>query len=105
MASNRVSISSTNRGPLLNVVEWILLVIMCLATLLKVFTKWIMVQNLQHDDAYMIAAMAVAHIIPCDHRKTNIFADVCRRLGHSNVFTSISGIGATHVKSQRGANR
>lgn len=65
MASDKVSVTLANRGPLLNVINWILVVLMCLATLIKVFSKWVMIRNLQHDDVYMIAAMVwMVYLVP-----------------------------------------
>lgn len=57
MASGKLVITSQNRGPLINIATWILLVVMCLTTLVKVFSKWFMVHRLQYDDIYMFAAM------------------------------------------------
>ena len=48
---------SENRGPVINIIIWILFVVTVLATFVKVFSKWVMVRKLLHDDAYMIAAM------------------------------------------------
>ena len=57
MGSSRVTVSAQNRGPLINIVSWILLVIMCLATLVKVYGKWSTRHTLQYDDIYLTAAM------------------------------------------------
>lgn len=57
MASNGISISAGNQGPLLNICNWIFLVITCIACSLKVISKWIMIHKVQVDDAYMTAAM------------------------------------------------
>ncbi|KAL8821613.1 MAG: hypothetical protein Q9223_000356 [Gallowayella weberi] len=59
MVSNGVSISPDHRGPWINVVTWILLVLMCLATLVKVITKWILIRKLQYDEALIVAATLV----------------------------------------------
>lgn len=37
--------------------SWILLVVMCLTTLVKITSKWLMVHRFQYDDIYMFAAM------------------------------------------------
>ncbi|ORY02846.1 hypothetical protein BCR34DRAFT_78853 [Clohesyomyces aquaticus] len=60
MASDRIHTDATNRGPLVNIITWILLVVMCLASILKVFTKWILIRNLQYDDAFTVFAMLFA---------------------------------------------
>ena len=49
--------SGPNHGPLLNVINWILLVVTCLACTLKVFSKWALVRRVQWDDTSMMAAM------------------------------------------------
>ena len=63
MSSTQVVITSEKRGPIINIITWILLVVTFLATFVKVFSKWVLVRKLQHDDAYMIATM-VQHIQP-----------------------------------------
>ncbi|KAL8801576.1 MAG: hypothetical protein Q9182_004362 [Xanthomendoza sp. 2 TL-2023] len=60
MVSTGVTISPEHRGPWINVVTWILLVLMCLATLVKAFTKWILMRKLQNDDALIVAGTLVA---------------------------------------------
>ncbi|KAL8952508.1 MAG: hypothetical protein Q9222_001576 [Ikaeria aurantiellina] len=60
MSSHRVSISSDDRGPWINVVTWILLVVMVLATTVKCFTKWTLVHKLQLDDFFVTAGALVA---------------------------------------------
>lgn len=57
MTSGKVVITAENRGPLINIPTWILLVVMCITALVKIFSKWFMVHRLQYDDFYMIAAM------------------------------------------------
>ncbi|MCJ1426815.1 hypothetical protein MMC29_004718 [Sticta canariensis] len=59
MASGKVMITAENRGPLINMPSWILLVVMCLTTLVKITSKWLMVHRFQYDDIYMFAAMVV----------------------------------------------
>lgn len=55
MSSNGVSISSDDRGPWINVVTWILVVITLLATTVKCFTKWGLVHKIQFDDIFVTA--------------------------------------------------
>ena len=57
MAGEKDLISPENRGPILNIVNWIILVVMCLAVLVKVFSKWTLIHALRLDDFYMIAAL------------------------------------------------
>lgn len=57
MASGKLRITAENRGPLINIATWILLVVMSLTTLVKIFSKWFMVHRLQYDDIYMFVAM------------------------------------------------
>lgn len=52
---NVVTVTADNRGPLANLAAWILLTFMCLATITKVASKWLLIHALQIDDWYMIA--------------------------------------------------
>ena len=56
MASSGVVISAGNRGPWINIVTWILGVIMCLASFIKVLSKRVRSHTTQQDDLYVIAA-------------------------------------------------
>lgn len=49
--------TSPNHGPLLNVINWILLVVTCLACMLKIISKWVMVARVQWDDSLMATSM------------------------------------------------
>ncbi|CAG8960459.1 hypothetical protein HYFRA_00008178 [Hymenoscyphus fraxineus] len=53
-------VSSDHHGPLINVGMWILLVPMGLCVLVKIYTKWEMVNRLQLDDFLLIFAMLAA---------------------------------------------
>ncbi|KAF2642230.1 hypothetical protein P280DRAFT_541944 [Massarina eburnea CBS 473.64] len=57
---DRVRPDASNRGPLVNVINWILLVVMCLSALLKVLSKWILVRKFQYDDAFTVLSMLFA---------------------------------------------
>ncbi|PQE17170.1 hypothetical protein CJF32_00009029 [Rutstroemia sp. NJR-2017a WRK4] len=57
MASGGVSITVDNLGPWVNIVVWILLVTMCLATFIKLFIRWTMAKNFAVDDLFMVLAM------------------------------------------------
>lgn len=52
-----VTISENNLGPLVNIVVWILMVIMCLATILKLFSKWFITRSFALDDLFVSLAM------------------------------------------------
>ena len=52
-----VTITADNRGPIVNLASWILLTVMCLAAITKVSSKWLLINNLQPDDWYMITGM------------------------------------------------
>lgn len=56
MVSDRIAITPANRGPWINIITWTLLVLMVLSTILKLFSKWVMVQELQYDDMYIFAS-------------------------------------------------
>ncbi|KAL9116677.1 MAG: hypothetical protein Q9187_006797, partial [Circinaria calcarea] len=60
MPSNGITITPQNRGPIINILSWILMVTMCLATLVKVYSKWSIMRTLQADDYYLAAAMITA---------------------------------------------
>lgn len=68
-SSNGILISSQNQGPLLNIVNWILLTVTCTVCLLKIISKYIMVRQMQQDDAYMAAAM-VSGLPPLSDEKS-----------------------------------
>lgn len=55
--SSQVRITADDRGPLVNLANWITLVVACLATLTKIVTKIRKIRNLQGDDYIMLAAM------------------------------------------------
>ena len=46
-----------NRGPLVNVAMWITLAPTCIATLVKLYTKWAVIQGLQTDDFLILFAL------------------------------------------------
>jgi hypothetical protein len=52
-----VLLDDGHRGPLINVITWIALVVMCLATFIKFGAKLAKLQRLQLDDYYFLAAM------------------------------------------------
>ncbi|MCJ1426539.1 hypothetical protein MMC29_004442 [Sticta canariensis] len=60
MAPQQVRVTSDNRGPLVNLANWITLVVGCLATLTKIVTKLRTIGRPQGDDFIMFAAMLVA---------------------------------------------
>ncbi|KAI9832415.1 MAG: hypothetical protein M1819_004404 [Sarea resinae] len=54
----KVSITAANHGPLLNIISWILMVVMCLAVLTVLTTKYIVLRQFRWDDLLITAAMA-----------------------------------------------
>ena len=56
MASNIMTISAENRGPWIIIVTWILGVIACLASFIKVLSKRVLSQKTQFDDLHIVAA-------------------------------------------------
>ncbi|KAL8682987.1 MAG: hypothetical protein Q9186_000982 [Xanthomendoza sp. 1 TL-2023] len=87
MVSNGVTISPEHRGPWINVATWILLVLMCLATLVKVITKWILIRKLQYDDALIVAGtlIAVGHDIAISVQVTAGLGRTIAALGPADV--------------------
>ena len=57
MPPQQVRITSDNRGPLVNLANWITLVVVCLATLTKIGTKLRRIGRPEGDDFIMFAAM------------------------------------------------
>lgn len=57
--SNVVTLTVDNRGPLVNLASWILLTVMCLSTITKVSSKWLLIHALQLDDWYIILIIIV----------------------------------------------
>ncbi|MCJ1462539.1 hypothetical protein MMC07_001141 [Pseudocyphellaria aurata] len=60
MPPQQVRITPDNRGPLVNLANWITLVVVCLATLTKIATKLQKTGRPQGDDFIMFAAMLAA---------------------------------------------
>ena len=46
-----------DRGPLLNIINWISLVATCILCMVKVTSKWVLVHQIQPDDTCMVVAM------------------------------------------------
>ena len=57
MSADGVEPTASNRGPLLNIATWLVLVLMCIPALAKLGAKWGLIRNLQYDDAFTILAM------------------------------------------------
>ena len=69
MSSSQVRVTANDRGPIINLANWITLVVMCLSSFVKVGTKYRKIGTLQKDDFYMLAAMVRSSMIS---RKYNI---------------------------------
>jgi len=59
MSSTGKSITASDLGPWINIVTWILMVVMCLATFVKLFSKWVITKCLALDDLFMLIAMVI----------------------------------------------
>ena len=57
MVRRRTELTAENRGPIVNIVAWVSLIAACLATFIKVGTKYWRKHGLQLDDVYMLCAM------------------------------------------------
>jgi hypothetical protein len=57
MPTPGLQITADNRGPWVNIIVWILLVVMCLATFVKIFVKWTMAKRFDLDDLFMLLGM------------------------------------------------
>lgn len=60
MESSGHQVTGTDKRPILSVVHWIMMVIMCISAITKLGTKWVLIRNLQLDDAFTVAAMVRA---------------------------------------------
>lgn len=59
---SQTRITAEDRGPLVNLANWITLVVACLATLTKIATKLRKIRTLQGDDFIMFAAMVCSSV-------------------------------------------
>lgn len=57
MPPSQVTVTADNRGPLINLANWLTLAVVCLAAFTKVGTKVGRIGTIQKDDVYMLAAM------------------------------------------------
>jgi hypothetical protein len=48
---------TSDREPVANIINWIVTVLMCLAALSKVLAKYVLIRNLQYDDAFTVLSM------------------------------------------------
>lgn len=60
---SQIRITADDRGPLVNLANWVTLVVACLATLTKIATKLRKIRNLQGDDYIMLAAMVSSSLL------------------------------------------
>lgn len=60
---SQIRITADDRGPLVNLANWVTLVVACLATLTKIATKLRKIRNLQGDDYIMLAAMVFSSVL------------------------------------------
>lgn len=60
---SKIRITAEDRGPLVNLANWITLVVACLATFTKIATKLRKMRSLQGDDFIMFAAMTCSSVV------------------------------------------
>lgn len=60
---SQIRITADDRGPLVNLANWVTLVVACLATLTKIATKLRKIRRLQGDDYIMLAAMVSSSLL------------------------------------------
>ena len=87
MSSTGITITAQNRGPVINLLSWILMVVMCLATFVKVYSKWSIMRTLQADDYYLTAAMVCVGLSSLERSDLCTALDIdCRRwLGYLHI--------------------
>ena len=59
MSSSQVLATSNDRGPVINLANWIMVVVMVLSTFTKLATKYGRIHTIVTDDYLMLAAMVV----------------------------------------------
>ena len=57
MVSKQTILTANNHGPLVNIIAWVTLVAICLATGIKIGVKYSKIRGIERDDLYMIGAM------------------------------------------------
>ena len=57
MSAPQIVVTAEDRGPLVNIVAWVALIAVCLATFVKVAVKLWRIRRLERDDVYMLGAM------------------------------------------------
>ncbi|KUJ14246.1 uncharacterized protein LY89DRAFT_752108 [Mollisia scopiformis] len=58
-SSGIIEITSDARGSWINIATWILMVIMCLASFVKLFSKWVIARTFGLDDLFMAIATVI----------------------------------------------
>ena len=61
----RAAVTADNRGPSINIVAWVTLIAVCLATCTKIGVKYSNVHRFEWDDAYMLGAMVGRILFHC----------------------------------------
>ncbi|KAL9069666.1 MAG: hypothetical protein Q9161_005366 [Pseudevernia consocians] len=60
MSAPQILVTAEDRGPLVNIVAWVALIAVCLATFIKVAVRLWRTHGLGRDDVYMLGAMTAA---------------------------------------------
>lgn len=60
MTSPGITINSDNYGPWINISVWIMMVMMVLASFVKLLCKWVAIRRFAKDDLFMMIAMVSA---------------------------------------------
>ena len=63
MMITRTVVTANTRGPSVNIVTWVTLIAVCLATLTKLGLKYSNIRGFEGDDVYMIGAMVRGPLI------------------------------------------
>lgn len=50
-------VTASNRGPLVNVLAWFLVIVSCLTTSTRIATKWLVSQTISLDDGMIIISL------------------------------------------------
>lgn len=89
---SQIRITADDRGPLVNLANWITLVVACLATLTKIATKMRKIRNLQGDDYIMLAAMVCFFFFSLIYIQTS-FLEQPLMLKFRKPFEQLSAVG------------
>lgn len=104
MSSDGVNISSDDRGPWINIVTWIFLVVTVLAVAVKGFSKWTLLHKFQYDDLLVAAAAvrppSISYTLPWCFSKLIAELACCGWLRSRRLITSQGRVGQVNISPE-----